>query len=129
MIRRPPRSTLFPYTTLFRSQPVPLRLEGAVVDRLRLLHFAVRPLPDLLRAGERDADRAERERILRLLEEIEDVLHVLAPSRSLRLAAGGFRLSEERLMLRPLLYWGLGPRPARAASPSARRPGRATAAP
>src|SRR6266496_5013130 len=25
MIRRPPRSTLFPYTTLFRSQPVPRR--------------------------------------------------------------------------------------------------------
>src|SRR3712207_8145626 len=25
MIRRPPRSTLFPYTTLFRSQPVLLR--------------------------------------------------------------------------------------------------------
>src|SRR5690349_22614401 len=24
MIRRPPRSTLFPYTTLFRSLPVPL---------------------------------------------------------------------------------------------------------
>src|SRR5260221_8585304 len=24
MIRRPPRSTLFPYTTLFRSRPVPL---------------------------------------------------------------------------------------------------------
>src|SRR3712207_7473351 len=28
MIRRPPRSTLFPYTTLFRSQP------GAHLDRL-----------------------------------------------------------------------------------------------
>src|SRR6266496_5766546 len=25
MIRRPPRSTLFPYTTLFRSQPTPAR--------------------------------------------------------------------------------------------------------
>src|SRR3712207_7954130 len=25
MIRRPPRSTLFPYTTLFRSRPVPPR--------------------------------------------------------------------------------------------------------
>src|SRR2546422_8208556 len=25
MIRRPPRSTLFPYTTLFRSQPTALR--------------------------------------------------------------------------------------------------------
>src|SRR3989454_4348969 len=29
MIRRPPRSTLFPYTTLFRSGPLPaLRLAG-----------------------------------------------------------------------------------------------------
>src|SRR3712207_8040979 len=26
MIRRPPRSTLFPYTTLFRSRPHPARL-------------------------------------------------------------------------------------------------------
>src|SRR5258708_22996200 len=38
MIRRPPRSTLFPYTTLFRShagvhqQPVHGRVEEAVVD-------------------------------------------------------------------------------------------------
>src|SRR5258708_31341820 len=40
MIRRPPRSTLFPYTTLFRSQP----RQGAVEVRdqtgLRLVHFA-----------------------------------------------------------------------------------------
>src|SRR3712207_9252969 len=28
MIRRPPRSTLFPYTTLFRSAPVDQRLVG-----------------------------------------------------------------------------------------------------
>src|SRR3712207_8274530 len=27
MIRRPPRSTLFPYTTLFRSQPYPYRFD------------------------------------------------------------------------------------------------------
>src|SRR5438270_8593304 len=34
MLRRPPRSTLFPYTTLFRSlQPDPVRLDG-VVDLL-----------------------------------------------------------------------------------------------
>src|SRR2546429_2500596 len=32
MIRRPPRSTLFPYTTLFRSQP--LRKRWIVVDRV-----------------------------------------------------------------------------------------------
>src|SRR5436305_9768247 len=29
MIRRPPRSTLFPYTTLFRSQTACLIMEGA----------------------------------------------------------------------------------------------------
>src|SRR2546430_12963258 len=29
MIRRPPRSTLFPYTTLFRSHDADVRLDGA----------------------------------------------------------------------------------------------------
>src|SRR3712207_7792917 len=31
MIRRPPRSTLFPYTTLFRSEPEPLREQPSAV--------------------------------------------------------------------------------------------------
>src|SRR2546426_2498439 len=31
MIRRPPRSTLFPYTTLFRSSPMPGRLTFAII--------------------------------------------------------------------------------------------------
>src|SRR3712207_8477526 len=31
MIRRPPRSTLFPYTTLFRSLVVPALTDGCVV--------------------------------------------------------------------------------------------------
>src|SRR3712207_8280995 len=37
MIRRPPRSTLFPYTTLFRSRAVALRGDAfvPVVERLR----------------------------------------------------------------------------------------------
>src|SRR5260370_37263589 len=38
MIRRPPRSTLFPYTTLFRSQ------QGAVT--LERMHFAIRATRD-----------------------------------------------------------------------------------
>src|SRR3712207_7652112 len=38
MIRRPPRSTLFPYTTLFRSRPEhALLLAGGVVDQHRHL--------------------------------------------------------------------------------------------
>src|SRR2546430_12253718 len=36
MIRRPPRSTLFPYTTLFRS--VPRRREGAQHRQRRVIH-------------------------------------------------------------------------------------------
>src|SRR2546427_12640340 len=45
MIRRPPRSTLFPYTTLFRSRFEELRLNGqqgnAPLDRGLLLHGLV----------------------------------------------------------------------------------------
>src|SRR2546430_13532303 len=37
MIRRPPRSTLFPYTTLFRSL-VRDELEPSQVDRLQVIH-------------------------------------------------------------------------------------------
>src|SRR2546428_42564 len=36
MMRRPPRSTLFPYTTLFRSIPVPPRLFLVMVSAARL---------------------------------------------------------------------------------------------
>src|SRR2546428_1277332 len=39
MIRRPPRSTLFPYTTLFRSAAAPGRVVGAAA-RARGLLFA-----------------------------------------------------------------------------------------
>src|SRR5258707_8738645 len=40
MIRRPPRSTLFPYTTLFRSQPEHIkRATDAMLRRLRTNHI------------------------------------------------------------------------------------------
>src|SRR5687768_17796136 len=51
MIRRPPRSTLFPYTTLFRSHGVP----GERVTTIRNA-MAPRPPP---RAGTREDVRAE----------------------------------------------------------------------
>ena len=41
------------------EQAVTLRLEGAVVDGLRLLDFAERPAADLLRRGEADSDGIE----------------------------------------------------------------------
>ena len=60
------------------EQAVPFRLERPVVDRLRLLDLAVRPLTDLLGRRQRNADRRERQRIFRLLEEVENVFHVFA---------------------------------------------------
>src|SRR5258708_27704102 len=58
MIRRPPRSTLFPYTTLFRSPEI---LE---VEALALLHL----LGNALRFLEVDPG-------VRLLDERDDVAH------------------------------------------------------
>src|SRR2546426_12567455 len=45
MIRRPPRSTLFPYTTLFRSDG--LRPEGVSGTRERALEDDLERLPEL----------------------------------------------------------------------------------
>src|SRR5256886_8060307 len=43
MIRRPPRSTLFPYTTLFRSPSTPLH--GRTADARGLLGGTPKPVP------------------------------------------------------------------------------------
>src|SRR5258706_5477350 len=43
MIRRPPRSTLFPYTTLFRSPPHRRQLLGQIEHDLEALVFEPRP--------------------------------------------------------------------------------------
>src|SRR2546429_4529047 len=44
MIRRPPRSTLFPYTTLFRSDSADLRdKEGRVHGHARQPHWRAQP--------------------------------------------------------------------------------------
>src|SRR3712207_8253122 len=67
MIRRPPRSTLFPYTTLFRSRVEPPR-EGGEVVRARVQRA------DLVRSGEEDLApvRARPERRERRLERSEE---------------------------------------------------------
>src|SRR2546430_16512255 len=53
MIRRPPRSTLFPYTTLFRSQA------GSIVALLSVtLPFVVRPVQPVLLELDRDMEEA-----------------------------------------------------------------------
>src|SRR5258708_13028653 len=48
MIRRPPRSTLFPYTTLFRSP-----LSGEMPSQLSMLTMAILPAPVMVEITER----------------------------------------------------------------------------
>src|SRR2546430_12529541 len=82
MIRRPPRSTLFPYTTLFRSRIRPER------RALRRVHGAERAnggaelpyLPALAARGDaesRDGDRADP----RLLRSGEHTSEIPSPSK------------------------------------------------
>src|SRR5437870_7042243 len=57
MIRRPPRSTLFPYTTLFRSL-VAHRAVERVVDQVKL-HDRLPRLLDAVGLGRHDHPRSE----------------------------------------------------------------------
>src|SRR3712207_7901116 len=71
MIRRPPRSTLFPYTTLFRS-----RRAAGVLDRLaEALHVLALVLSDLLREpphlAAQAGDLLQRALVERRLEVLE----------------------------------------------------------
>src|SRR3712207_8855795 len=72
MIRRPPRSTLFPYTTLFRSSRVALAVARGLPGSARNLQVGDRPdggVPGVRLHCERRAlpgvDRAQRPRALR----------------------------------------------------------------
>src|SRR6185312_4579148 len=57
------------------EQPVPLGLEGAIVDRLRFLDLAIGPRPDALRAGDRDLDLVEALRTADLAEDVHQLVH------------------------------------------------------
>src|SRR5258707_5860959 len=57
MIRRPPRSTLFPYTTLFRSSKLLLNSKG---NKVRLTEKETAILRYLYRAGQRPVSREMR---------------------------------------------------------------------
>src|SRR5256885_3688374 len=82
MIRRPPRSTLFPYTTLFRSDPVLVPEDvrpdderavgqGALLAHLRVLQ------PHLLRSEEHTSElQSPCNLVCRLLLEKKKKIHV-----------------------------------------------------
>src|SRR2546429_7323563 len=72
MIRRPPRSTLFPYTTLFRSRLAVI--PHAVVDREdRPVQEAVRAEPEHEGAQRREQERRSEEHT----SELQSRLHLV----------------------------------------------------
>src|SRR5256885_5453022 len=62
MIRRPPRSTLFPYTTLFRSGRAALHTESRFPDRCEGGRYGEGEERDSSRASHRDAALEESDR-------------------------------------------------------------------
>src|SRR5260370_40990622 len=89
MIRRPPRSTLFPYTTLFRSLGAALALRGAG-DRQRLDRLAVAELHEVFLAVAPDGElEPARQRIddgnADAVQSAGDLVGVLVDRKSTRL--------------------------------------------
>src|SRR2546422_5064287 len=70
MIRRPPRSTLFPYTTLFRSRIICLRWKPWGVCRSKLDCLRVEVCPELLES--RESERSEEH-----TSELQSRLHLV----------------------------------------------------
>src|SRR2546422_7460626 len=89
MIRRPPRSPLFPYPTLFRSRLVPRRLAERLVPRRRRRHAIADVQVDPLeqrQLAQRLAGRARRAPPLGVLarseehtDGIQSRLHIVWP--------------------------------------------------
>src|SRR2546427_4990773 len=71
MIRRPPRSTLFPYTTLFRSH---YDLEAAVLEREDRGHAGL-DRRALVVGGDQDRDGRERVALHQALEVLRSEEH------------------------------------------------------
>src|SRR2546422_7291631 len=70
MIRRPPRSTLFPYTTLFRSSPLTASIMGPI-EQLVAEQFPGVPVVPVMEAGATDGRSEEH------TSELQSRLHLV----------------------------------------------------
>src|SRR5258707_1622006 len=101
MIRRPPRSTLFPYTTLFRSQDTKSQLtqensEMATITRTFARYFAL-PIVSAGRSEEHTSELQSRQYLVcRLLLEKKKKLQDLPPDTTIR----DGRLASHRNIIR-----------------------------
>src|SRR2546430_4994953 len=101
MIRRPPRSTLFPYTTLFRSRPMKLRVRANwLAPRLIPWHgvFLIRSLRKRYRSEEHTSElQSPCNLVCRLLLEKKNAVlpQLLRRVELARWAAAVLRLRED----------------------------------
>src|SRR2546426_11399607 len=106
MIRRPPRSTLFPYTTLFRSLAVP----AAPANKLQLVPGENVPVPSLAKLTEPVGVEGDAEVSVTVAVQTEPEFTVTEPGTQLTTvevgaAAGGVTVT----VAAPLLGgWGEG---------------------
>src|SRR3712207_7007271 len=80
MIRRPPRSTLFPYTTLFRSVPAPHATPSR--PRPRPSSLPARPPPVAARSEEHTSELQSRQYLVcrLLLEKKKNIIPPFLPT-------------------------------------------------
>src|SRR3989449_5397660 len=76
MIRRPPRSTLFPYTTLFRSPRV-RRPEGQPLERAQALGLVGSELREPARSEDQEAGAQGKMRSEEHTSELQSRLHLV----------------------------------------------------
>src|SRR2546423_8435301 len=106
MIRRPPRSTLFPYTTLFRSFAASWLLNALlrifamsiITPKRKVLRMSVQDCwrPPAIRSEERFSRNAETDLVCRLLLEKK--------KKQIRIAAPRCRVHCDSLGLPPLTH-------------------------
>src|SRR2546422_8474720 len=96
MIRRPPRSTLFPYTTLFRSRPH-LALDvlhlGALRRAARVADEASRRVHQGPRARERTAERRSEEHTSELQSRLHLVCRLLLEKKKKQICTHNIHIS------------------------------------
>src|SRR3712207_8640454 len=73
MIRRPPRSTLFPYTTLFRSSRGPARGQGGSRDPAMVSQLSYKHLGELTPETLLTSLEAARAQVSRLMERLQSL--------------------------------------------------------
>src|SRR3712207_7112081 len=79
MIRRPPRSTLFPYTTLFRSPFVPFGSEAVVITGIFMSVASLASMMVLERSEEHTSELQSRQYLVcrLLLEKKKHIINIL----------------------------------------------------